>query len=275
MLLNKRFVYIDSNKRLNGTHSNFNYDLDIKSFGDYDTICMASCNIPKSYYLIEVGENTFTLREDTNDIVISIPAANYTRTNLRTTLQQLLNDNSVLGIAYTITSPPNTQGDTGKYTFSCTNNGLVQPALIFTTWLTEQLGFNTNSTNNFVNDTLDSVNVIKLQLEDSVFIHSSLVNNGNDDILQDINVVSNPAYGNITWLCPSLDVFSKRVAKPEKIANFRITDEAGNELDTNGLNCVFCLILYKSENVNKLLKQVLKYNVVKDAVGESKNSTAL
>jgi hypothetical protein len=266
MFLNKRFVYVDSNKRLNGTHSNFFFDLDIKSFGDYDTVCLASCNIPKSYYLIEVGENTFTLREDVHNILISIPAANYTRTTLRTTLQQLLNDNSVLGIAYTITSSPSTQGDTGKYTFTCKSNGAVQPAFIFTTYLTEQLGFNANSTNNFVDNTLESVNVIKLQLEDSVFIHSSLVNNGNDDILQDINVVNNPAYGNITWLCPSFDVFSKRVAKPEKIAHFRITDEANNELDTNGLNCVFCLILYKSENVNKLLKQVLKYNVVKDAV---------
>src|SRR5690349_7428360 len=136
MYINKRFVYIDSNKRISGTHSNFEYDLSVASFQEYTHVCVAQANIPKTYYLIELGENTFTLREDVHDIQISIPAANYTRSNLKTVLEGLLNDSSVLGISYTVTTPAVTEGDTGKYTFTCSNN-TVQPSFIFTTYLYE------------------------------------------------------------------------------------------------------------------------------------------
>lgn len=261
MYLNKRFIYVNSNNRTSGTHTNFTYNLDIKTFGDFDSVCLIQANIPKSYYLIEAGENTFTLQEDVNDIKITIPPANYTRSSLRTVVENLLNTNSVLGITYTITVPTSTEGDTGKFTFGCTGN-MIQPALIFGDYVFEQLGFNQGSTNNFVADTLVSTNVIKLQLEDSIFIHSSMVDNGSDDILQDIFAVDNPSFSNITWICPSLDMFSKKILRPETTTQFRITDEAGNDIDTNGINCVFTLIIYKSEDVGKLLKRVLKLNLL-------------
>jgi len=263
MITNKKFVYIDSNNRLNGTHSNFSYNLKLSNIGDYSHVCVASVNIPKSYYLIEEGENTFILQENTNNITVTIPAGNYNRTNLKTTLVTLLNDASVLGITYSISTPLNTDADTGKYTFSCTNN-MIQPTLIFSTFVYEQLGFERNSTNAFVSDTLVSTNVIKLQLEDSIFIHSSLVDNGSDNILQDISAVDNPAFANITWVCPNIETFSKNITKADRVASFRITDELDSEIDTNGLNIVMTLILFKSEDITKLLRSYIKYNILKE-----------
>ena len=265
MNIPKRFVYIDSSRRTSGTNSRFKYNLNVNNFTDYDSVCVLQANIPKSFYLVESGENTFTLTESASTVTITSPAGNYTRHNLKTVVEGLLNTGSPHSYTYAIAIPASTSGDDGHYTFTVSGNAGVQPVFTFGVYIAGLLGFNPNSTNTFVANTLESVNVCKLQLEDSVFIHSSLVNNGNDDILQDVFASSDPSFSNIVWQCPQIDAFSKKIRYYERDAEFYITDEAGQEMDLQGLNVVFTILLYKSENIAELLKKYIKFSLLQNS----------
>ena len=118
----------------------------------------------KSYYLVQSGQNTFTLVEGTSNAIITIPVGNYSRSSFQIQLQSLLNSSSPHSWTYAI-SIPNTliTGDTGLYTYTVTGNS-SQPQFIIGSYLYEQLGFNANTTYMFSSGTLTSVNVVKFQL---------------------------------------------------------------------------------------------------------------
>ena len=64
LITSKRIFYINTRSRLSGTDSNFTYSLPMPPNAEYDKACVLQCSIPKSYYLIEAGYNTFQLREN-------------------------------------------------------------------------------------------------------------------------------------------------------------------------------------------------------------------
>ena len=142
LIISKRIFYVDSHNKLSGTHSNLSYYLEYQN-EDYDHAVVLQATIPKSYYLIQAGKNTFVLEENGNQVVISLPIGNYSRTSFRFQLQEQLNNNSPQGYTY-VMSIPNVQqsADTGLYTWTVSNNGGVQPSFIVGDWLYEQLGFN-------------------------------------------------------------------------------------------------------------------------------------
>jgi hypothetical protein len=110
---------------------------------------------------------------------------------------------------------------------------------------------------------LVSSNVIKLQLEDSIFIHSDICTNGTDNILQEIFAVDSPDYGNIVFQTPDVMAYSKRlVGNKHNVYNFYITDEDSQEIDLNGLNVVFTLLLFKQDDIFARLKDFLKLKIL-------------
>ncbi len=263
-ILFKKFIYVHSEFRLSGNDSNFTYDLGIDA-KDYDTAVVLQASIPKSYYLIQAGQNTFTLDEINNTAQIELPVGNYSRTNLKTVLQTLLNENSPNGWVYTITFPPSTQPDTGKYTFTVTGNGGVQPRFIFTTNIYKMLGFDINSTNEFITNSLESKYIINLQKEPILYLHSDIVDNKGgvaDNVLQGIYGTANPDYGNIIYQCFDLEAYSKSI-KPTNTATFYLTDSDDNTIDLNGQNFHFTLLLYKKQPVYELVTQYLKLDLLK------------
>jgi hypothetical protein len=194
----KRLYYIDSHNRVSGTHSDFQYQLEYKN-DEFDHCVILQATIPKSYYLVQSGNNTFQLQEGTSTVTITIPIGNYSRLSFQNQLQSLLNSSSPNSYTYTI-SIPNTfsTGDTGLYTYTVSGNGSIQPSFIIGNYLYEQLGFNPNTSIQFSGNSLVSINVVKFQLEDSIFIHSDIATNGIDDILQEILSVDTSDYSNIT-----------------------------------------------------------------------------
>ena len=102
LIISKRIFYVDSHNKLSGTHSNFSYYLEYQN-EEYDVVLQAT--IPKSYYLVQAGKNTFVLNENGNHVVISMPLGNYSRTSFRFQLQEQLNTNSPLGYTYVISIP--------------------------------------------------------------------------------------------------------------------------------------------------------------------------
>ena len=54
----QRIFYVDSHFRLSGTHSDFTYQFDFQG-QNYDYAVVLQATIPKSYYLVQSGRNTF------------------------------------------------------------------------------------------------------------------------------------------------------------------------------------------------------------------------
>ena len=258
IITSKKLFYIDSHSRLSGTHSNFTYQLDYKN-EDYDYCVVLQASIPKSYWLIQTNQNTFTLDEISNQVTISIPVGNYSRSSFAYQLQYQLNANSPNHYTYQISIPNSQTGDTGFYTWTVSNNSGVQPRFIFTDFLYEQFGFEPNSSYVFTDNTLTSINVVKFQLEDSVFLHSDIATNGSDNILQEILSMQRTDYSNIIYICPDVEAYAKPISsKQNGVYYFQLTDEDGAEINLNGQNIVFTLMLFKKDPINKYIKQYLK-----------------
>jgi hypothetical protein len=260
-LTNKRIFYINSHERIEGSHSNFQYNIQIPPY-EFDGVCLLSAVIPKSYYLIRNGKNTFTLQELGVNYTITIPIGNYSATSLRSTLATALSAASGNGWVYTVTYPNiSTSANTGKFTFTVSGN-TGQPSFIFTTNVYEVLGFEPNSTVTFTANTLTSVNVVKLQVEDTLLLHSDICSNGKDDILNEIFIAASPDFSNIKYQCPDVQAYSKSLStQNNNVYRFSLTDEDGNMIDLNGLNIVLTLVLYKTEDI---MKNYIKFQLLKE-----------
>ena len=74
---NPYYVYVNSRNRLDGTDSDFSYNVKFPPGLDVDHVTVLNALIPKSYYLIQLGHNTFDLQEGNSIVTIPIPVGNY------------------------------------------------------------------------------------------------------------------------------------------------------------------------------------------------------
>ncbi len=261
-----KIFYIDSDNRINGTNSDFSFSIDLGRDNEFDSVCVLQASIPKSYYLIPDGGNTMILTENGIDEVITFPVGNYSRSSLMAQTQLLLNTNSPHGWTYTI-SVPNTSinPETGLYTFTVSGN-MSQPRLTFVNnILHEVLGFDRNTSYDFVGDVLTSVDVVKLQKEDTLFIRSDIASNGTDNILQEIFTFDSLDYSNIVFLNPSVEAYSKAlVSNTANSFRFYLTDENATTIDLNGQNWQMTILVYKKQNLFNVLKDFIKMKLLED-----------
>ena len=255
---NPYFVYVNSSNRLSGTDANFSYLIEFPSDKKFDRVLVLNALVPKSWYLVQNGRNTMTLMEDAKEVKIELPVGNYSLRNFQSVVSALLTANSPNTLTYTITYPSTQQPDTGKFTYAV-DNGLIQCRLIFGDDLYEPFCFSSNSTNLFVNGSLTSTNVIKLQSEDRVILHSNCVNNcGRDDVLLSINASTTPMFSSINYECFTPEHHARVLnSQYNNVYNFAITDENGKSLDMNGLNMNFTLLFFKQDNISEVIKKYI------------------
>jgi len=247
---------VNSVKRTTGTDSNFTYNFQIPQNENYDNVVVLDAYIPKTYYLVQSGYNTFTLTEGSSSATVTMTSKNYTATTFKSELTTALNTASPNHWTYSITF----DSSLGKYTYSLTGND-SQPSFTFTTNLNEQLGFEPNTTNIFANNQLISTNVIDMQLETTLNIRSDMIGQGNtDNILQNVFASGTTDFSNITWICPDIDAYSKKlVTNTTNTYRFILTDEDGtHEMNLNGKNIVMTIMLYKKDSINTVIKEFLK-----------------
>ena len=261
LITNSKLFYINSRNRIEGTDSNFSYQFQMPADIKFDHVCVMQMYIPKSYYLITAIE-TFTLTEGVNSIQITLPVGNYTRRSFASSLQLILNTLSPHHYVYTITYPTSSLvGDNGKYTYSVTGNAGVQPIFTFVAsndvW--DHMGFASASINTFVASTLTSTQVINLQKENTIFLHSDIANNGSDNILQEVFSTQASDYSSIVFQQYNIDGYSKKiVGNLNNVYRFYLTDESANQIDLNGQNFNLTLLLYKKNNIYEMIKQFLR-----------------
>jgi len=250
--------YIDSYYSNTGSISdtNFSYTLDIPVNNNFTHVAVLACQIPKSWYNFDVGQNSFTLKEGSNSTTILVTIGNYTIFTLCSTLSSILTSSSPGGFTYTVSKSSITGPDTGLLYFSVSGNGGVQPSFLFATQCFIQLGFESNSTNTFVANSLTSVNCISLSPVSSVFIKSNICGS-TDTVLQEIySAVPDNSY--IQWINPNVDVYSKPLAnKTSNTFNFTCNDFLSNVLNSHGLSIRMSLYFFQKNDTSEIHRQEL------------------
>ncbi|GAM17134.1 hypothetical protein SAMD00019534_003090 [Acytostelium subglobosum LB1] len=227
LITHKRIFYVNSLNRSSGTISHFTTSLETYEYDEFDRVAVLQACIPKSFYTVPRNRNTFTLIEYDVSALITVPVGNYSRLSLQDTITSLLNAASPGKYTYSITWPTSKQPNTGKYTFLCED-------------LFHHLGFEQDSTNYFVDGALVSTNVIDLQIENILYIHSDLCSNGSDDVLQEL------------------------VSKTKKTFYIYLTDKDGVEIFLNGVDMNLTIILFRHNDIYDLTRQYINYLLVKD-----------
>lgn len=263
LIQSKKIYYINSRDRSTGTDGDFTYIFNIPPNNKFTHVVLLQCIIPKSYYLVNNSNSTFTLEENAQQVTITTPVGNYTRRSFQTVIQSELNTNSPNGWTYTVSyNNISTQAETGKYIFTVSGNGGIQPKIIINSDgdLFEPLGFDRASTNTFSGDTLNSANTIKLQLEDTLFLHSDICHNESDNILQEIFASKgDPSFSNILFQQFSIEAYSKELnSNTNNTYRFFLTDEDGHGINLNSLNMEFSIMLYEKNNIFDIIKDGIK-----------------
>ena len=245
MTSKKLIVYVNSRNKIAGVDNDFSYKIQLPPNNNYTQMCLLQALIPKTYYLIQSGYNTFNVQESAGITEVSIPVGNYTFKALKTVLQTQLN--AILGYTYTVSIPaPGTQTDTGKISFTVSDNAGYQPTFIMPNSgnMYEVLGFEKGISYTFNSDALSSVNVCKLQLEDALFIHCDAVDNTSDDILQDVYSYTND-FSSIVFQQFDVANYSKPLrTNKNNVYRFSIRNEEKELIGLNGLNTVLTLMFF-------------------------------
>jgi hypothetical protein len=249
-----------SDYRSSGTNSNFFSNPIDLGLNDYNTVCVVSTSIPRSFYNIPNGYNTFIVQEIGNR-TITLPPGSYNKTNLQSNLQTKLNSGAVpSGWSYTVSYPNSTQPQTFKYTITVTGNGGIQPKFIFTNSMYHQLGFDPDSTNTFSSDNLTSTNAIDLSFISQVYIKSNMIINSNDGILQEILTYGSYPMGSFATFQQQDFEMNSRDLNKDSINSwqFVLVDTFDREVDLNGIPWSFSLCLYCRNDTHEIMRDDIK-----------------
>jgi len=273
----RKILYIDSTSQLATNKNVFTVTVDSDINSDYDMCSLISAQIPVSFYILQDGYNTFTLREGIQSVNITIPQGNYSVYSFQSTIGALLSASSPNGFTYTLLfNNIFTQVDTGKYTFQCSNT--VTPISFqfpVNNAVSEPFGFNPGTTVAFTNGTLQSINVVSFIPETSIYVHASFVQgatqSGFTDVLACIFSSNAAPYSTINYVNPQIYETAKQTCNLGKVMTFSITDEYGNGILLNGGNTIFQILLFKS-NSNPIMAEMKRgFKLIEDYINMKTN----
>lgn len=255
-------VNFNSKDRISGTNSNFNsmpIDLGNNAF---DTVCLVQASLPKSFYNMPSGYNTFTLKENATSVTVTIPAGSYTRINLQSVLATILTTASPNALTYTVSYPASTVADTFHYTFTVNSSTIAVQFIFSSISPYRQLGFEIGTytfTAGTGTSTLESVNSLNLSFILRAFIKSNLVADATDSILEEIlNFGSYPASSVVHYQQYNFDMNSRKLGPSNKTSwNFVIQDSFGREIDLNGIPWAFSVVFYQRNSTHEIHKTEL------------------
>ena len=249
-----KIIYLDSEERISGTSSNFSYAIDIPDGAKYDTCCVLSMTIPRSYYLVRSGQNRAILVLDGVEHPFEIPPGNYNADNFSEILLAILTGIAVaagMPAAFTITFST----ITGKYTYAYSGLGTASFKFENPSRLGHQMGFDEISENHFVAGVLTSKNVVNFVSTSTLFLHSDMVDDGTD-ILQEVYADNSVPFSNLVYNCRVPGLYAKKLRNnTSSLFNFSLCDEHDKEVNLNGHEILFTLILYHKEDLTKTFQK--------------------
>jgi len=228
----------------------------------FDTVCLVQASIPKSFYNMPSGYNTFTLRENTTSVTVTIPPGNYNRINLQSVLATVLTSASPNGRTYTVSYPPSTQADTFHYTFTV-NSIAITVQFIFTSISPfRQLGFDVGTytfTPGISSSTLESINALNLSYILRAFIKTNLVADATDSILEEIlSFGSFPSSSVVHYIQYNFDMNSRKLSPGAKNSwNFVLQDAFSQEISLEGVPWAFSVVFFQRNKTHEIHKTEL------------------
>ena len=274
----KRFFYLTSGNLLNESTNTFQAVIQLPDYQDFDRISLTQASIPISYYVVQQGFNTFNLIEGNSTILITLVPANYNALSFATIVSGLMTAASLNSLTYTITYPSSfTAPQTGKFTYTVNSSGIsVSMAYPQKSSISAQFGFNTGSTVSFIrgsgSSTLVSANVINFIPENTLLIHSNLVQDEYTDVLQEIYSFNSAPFQNLTFLNPDPLAYSKRLSSNKlQSVTFSITDEFSNPVYLNGLDMVLTIMIYKDSDYYAKSEKFMKHELRKEIEAANKS----
>jgi hypothetical protein len=132
-------------------------------------------------------------------------------------------------------------------------------SFIFTTNVFEPMGFDKNTTNNFVANVLTSTNIINLNPNEMVYICTDLVNNAENQILETIPMCNIPDYSYQYYQDTTTHTIKELTNNQNLTFTFQIKDSFHRLLDLNGKNIVFTICCHKDMEsmTNELIRESL------------------
>lgn len=267
-ITNSRIIHINSSDRITGTNENFVFSFNLSASQNYTSCCILSASIPISYYMIQSGYNTFTLKEDSKEVEITVEAGNYNTHSFALNISSLLTTNSPNGYTYSITmNNPYTQVNTGKFIYTVgSSSGTPNAQLIFKKGsLAEKFGFDEEETATFSSNTLTSKNVVNFIPEQTLYLYSNLIQTTNNDngIIQEFYASNDQPYSCIKYTCPSVEAYSKDM-NTHRANSFSLVlmNEKKEVMDLNGRNILLTILLYKKDDFFDIAKKYIKYSVL-------------
>lgn len=253
-----RIVTFSSEDITSGSNSIFQSAPIDLGVNDFDTIVLIDANIPKSFYNMPTGYNTFILREGIVNTTIILSVGSYNVNTLAIALKTALNTGSPNVWTYNVTY----NSLTFHYDFSVTGN-TSQPSIIMSGGFASpfrQLGFEDNSTNVFVTNKLSSSNALNLALVLTAYITSNIVQSTNNGILQQfLNIGSFPPMSVVNFVQIDYDVNAKRFDIGARNSwQFRLVDDLFLPIDTNGLPWSFTLAFFKRTVTHEIHQNELR-----------------
>jgi hypothetical protein len=258
-------INFNSKDRVQGTNSSFTSEPVDLGNNQFDSVCIVQASLPKSFYNMPSGFNTFILKENATSVTVTIPVGSYTRINLQSVLATKLTTISPNALTYTVSYPASTVADTFHYTFRV-NSSLIAVQFIFaSTSPYRQLGFEIG-TNTFTvgvgSSTLESVNSLNLSYILRAFIKTNLVIDATDGILEEVlNFGSYPSSSVVHYQQYNFDMNTRKYNR--SITNswlFSIVDAFDQLIDLNGIPWAFSVVFYQRNKTHELQKTELMIN---------------
>ena len=251
-ILANRIYYIDSEDRKTGSSSDFSIAIDIPEGQGFDSCCVLALTVPRSYYLIRSGQNLINVHIDGTTFPVLFPIGNYNVNNFITTLIPMLNalSTNVFSMSFNLI--------TGKYSYAYTGPAtVVRIILISPSRLGHQLGFDEVSDSLFIANKLTSSNVVDFVSTSTLFLHSDMVEDASS-VLQEVYSDNSVPFSNLVYNCQNPGMYSKSLKNGTSgVFNFSLTDEHDIEVNLNGHELLFTLLLYRKENLGRIVKTIL------------------
>ena len=279
-VIKKKFFYIDSGKRENGTSSDFTFRLDLAENDHFDMCTVMQVSIPFTYYLVNSGFNTFQLKETGNDVVtVTVPIGNYNINSFSEIVGGLLTTASPTSSTYKITYPKSfTQTNTSFLTLSITAGAASDSQLIFNSdnTLNEQFGFDSGSTVTFDGVSLNSANTVNYLTNRSLLIHSDIVGlSSSTNVLQEIYSNNSQVNGNVVYQSTDSLAYAKPLALVGRnVISIYLSDVNGVKIDLNGQDMNITLLLFKRSKTFEIIEQFLKLTLQQSTTSGEQSTTS-
>lgn len=244
--MKKVYAYVESCDRLTGSAStsHFKFQLDLPRGEHWKYVALEKIQLLKGYYLIDSTNNTLSCTERvgvTDDVITAtLSTDNYSATTLATAIGNALTTASA-ATGNTLTYTCTYDSSTSKFSINNADAGQTWQINSGTSHtLAKYLGIETTQIDSVLT-IITSSKLAILQRYCSLYLRSSLAQNGKTNILEQLLLANTQDADYLTWQ-PTELAWVDCVNGDSPVHEFMITELDGTAVELNGGDVMFTLV---------------------------------